>query len=251
MLVHKFCTGNKPIMVLIHGFLTPWQIWMPQISAFENDYDIFVIALNAHTEENTSEFVSVSEEAKNIVRYLKENNIFSIDVLCGISLGGAIAFKIWKCAELNIRHIIMDGAPLVPCPKIAVNIMINNYKNIIHKSQKRDSKVLENFKKNFLPEKYLENYLHIADLMTDTSIENIVHSVFSCKIVKNIENESKILFIYGTKANEFLSKKSAKLMKKYYPTTETVCFKGDTHCYKVIYQPQKWIETVTSFLKNG
>ena len=251
MLIHKFCTGNKPIMVLIHGFLTPWQIWTPHISAFKNDYDIFVIALNAHTEENASEFISVSEEAKSIVRYLKENNILCVDVLCGISLGGAIAFEIWKSAGLNISHIIMDGAPLVPCPKIAVNIMMNNYKNIIHKSQKRDSKVLENFKKNFLPEKYLENYLRIADLITDTSVENIIHSVFSCKMVKNIENKSKILFIHGTKANEFLSKRSAKLMKKYYPKTETICFVGDTHCYKVIYQPQKWIDTVACFLKNG
>lgn len=31
MQVHEFIEGNKPIMVLIHGVLTPWQIWTPQI----------------------------------------------------------------------------------------------------------------------------------------------------------------------------------------------------------------------------
>lgn len=31
MIIHEFVEGNKPVMVLIHGILTPWQIWTPQI----------------------------------------------------------------------------------------------------------------------------------------------------------------------------------------------------------------------------
>ncbi len=31
MRVHGFVNGNKPVMVLIHGVLTPWQIWNSQI----------------------------------------------------------------------------------------------------------------------------------------------------------------------------------------------------------------------------
>lgn len=45
-----------------------------------------------------------------------------------------------------------------------------------------------------------------------------------------------------------LSKKAANLMKKYYPVTEVVCFQGDVHCYKVIYEPEKWIGVVEKFL---
>ena len=29
MLIHDFVSGNKPVMVFIHGVLTPWQVWMP------------------------------------------------------------------------------------------------------------------------------------------------------------------------------------------------------------------------------
>jgi len=36
--------------------------------------------------------------------------------------------------------------------------------------------------------------------------------------------------------------------KKYYPETEVVRFKGEAHCYKLIYQPEKWIEVVKDFL---
>ena len=43
MQIHKFIEGNKPIMVLIHGVLTPWQIWMPQIMAFKEKYNIYAV----------------------------------------------------------------------------------------------------------------------------------------------------------------------------------------------------------------
>lgn len=105
MLVHECVDGNKPIMVLVHGVLTPWQIWTPQITAFREYYNIYAIALNAHTEDTSSEFVSVMAEAEEIVQYFKLKNIDTVDVLCGLSLGGKIAHEIWKSGKLNIHNL--------------------------------------------------------------------------------------------------------------------------------------------------
>ncbi len=44
--------------------------------------------------------------------------------------------------------------------------------------------------------------------------------------------------------------KSARLMEKYYPETRIVCFKEDSHCYKMIYQQEQWIECVEVFLQE-
>lgn len=250
MVVHEFIDGKKPIMVLVHGVLTPWQVWTPQIDAFSAHYNIYAIALNAHTEEAASEFASIGEEAEEIARYFQEKGIETIDVLCGMSLGGKIAYEIWKSGALTIRSLILDGAPLAACPKFAVRIMIWNYKDILHKSKKRDAKVIANFKKYFLPEKYLDSYLKIADQFSDRSIENIVNSVFAGGKFECADSQTRILFLHGTKGNEILSQKSAALLKKCCPRTEVVCLKGDAHCYKAIYQPEKWIEVVEGFLKH-
>ena len=249
MLVHKFIDGNKPTMVLVHGVLTPWQIWTPQIDSFRAHYNIYAIALNAHTEETASEFISVSAEAEEIIAYFENSGIHTIDVLCGLSLGGKIAHEIWKSGRLRIHNLIMDGAPLAACPKFAVKIMIKSYKDIIHQSKERNKKVIANFPK-FLPEKYWTPYLKIADLFTDNSIENICNSVFAGGKIAGVDNQSRILFIHGTKPNEILSRRSAKLMKKYYPIARVVCFQGDAHCHKVFFQPEKWIAVVKDFLSN-
>ncbi|MBQ9142589.1 MAG: alpha/beta hydrolase [Lachnospiraceae bacterium] len=250
MKLHEFGTENKPIMVLVHGVLTPWQIWTPQIEAFQNDYHIFVVALSGHTEEEASEFVSLEAETTEIIQALSARNVQAIDVLCGLSLGGVIAHEIWKRGTLPIKHLVMDGAPLIPFPLGSGKIMTYNYLSIIHKSKKRDPKVLASFKKNFLPEKYLDSYLKIADFMTDTSMTNIVQAANTGNLCTTVDNKSKIMFIHGTKGNEILSKKVAKLMKKAYPETKVICFKGDMHCYKAIYEPEKWVEVVNAFLHS-
>lgn len=250
MQVHEFIEGKKPIMVLVHGVLTPWQIWMPQITTFKEKYNIYAIALNAHTEEEASEFISATNEAEEIARFFLKKNIEKIDVLCGLSLGGVIAHEIWKSEKLSIGNLILDGAPLMPFPKIAEKVMTKNYLRIIHQSKVRDPKTLESFKKHFLPEKYLDSYLKIADFMSDNSIANLVHSANTGNLCEDVNNHSRILFLHGTKGNEVLSKKSAVLMKKIYPEIEVICFKGATHCYKAIYEPEKWIEVVDAFMKK-
>lgn len=250
MQIHEFIDGKKPVMVLIHGILTPWQIWMPQITAFKERYNVYAVALNSHTEENVSEFVSVDPEAEEIIQYFLAQNIETIDVLCGLSLGGAISHEIWKTGKLTINNLVLDGAPLIPFPKFAEKVMVSNYIKIIHKSKERDPKVLKSFKKQFLPEKYLDDYLKIADTMSDTSIANMVHAANTGNLCKDVNSKSRILFLHGTKGNEILSKKSAALMKKTYPETEIVCFKGDAHCHKATHEPEEWIKVVNTFL-NG
>lgn len=250
MKIHTFIDGCKPVMVLIHGVLTPWQIWTYQIEQFSKDYNVYAVALDAHTQQEASEFISVSAEAEAIAEYFISQGIDTIDALCGISLGGKIAFEVAKDGRLKIKHLVLDGAPIVKCPSVAVGVMVNNYKRIIAGSKRRDKKTIENFKKYFLPEKYLDEYLQIADKMTDASMENIVRSAFCGGGFSSISDKCKILFIHGTRGNELLSKRSARLLKKHYPKTAVVCFKGDAHCYKAIYQPDVWVKTVRDFLNT-
>ena len=250
MRVHEFCKGDKPVMVLVHGVLTPWQIWNEQIEAFKENYNVYAVALNAHTEEEASEFVSLEQEVKEIEQYFLKQDIQTIHVLCGLSFGGVISHEIWKNGKLKVHNLVLDGAPLLPFPGIAKKMMEKSYVSIIRKSKIRDAKTIESFKKEFLPEKYLESYLKIADFMTEESMVNILNAAHIGNLCKDVDNKSRILYMHGTKGNEILSKKVAKLMKKYYPETKVVCFKGDVHCYKAIYEPKKWIEVVREFCEN-
>jgi len=153
---------------------------------------------------------------------------------------------------LNINYLIIDGAPLSPLGKLPVWFMEKSYTSIIHKIKARDKKILINFKKNFLPEKYLESFLKFADTMSDRTISNIVRGVFNIDIIHiDNDNNTSILFMLGTKGNETVSKKAAMKMKALYPQTEIQCFNGYSHAELAIYHVNEWIEHVDKFIETS
>lgn len=249
MVFHTFGNEKAPIVLFIHGTLTPWQMWEKQIEHFQKQYFVIVPALDAHIEEEPSEFISISLEAKKIEAHIEENYGRDVFAVCGLSMGGAIAIILFGNGILKIKHLVLDGAPLVPSNALLNKIMTGFYTSIIHKSKARDPKTLGNFKRNFLPEKYLDSYLRLADNMSDDSIKNMIDSIGQSKLaVTDNKHGTKILFLHGTKSNELLSKKSAALTKKHYPDAKVLCFKGYAHAELAIYKTEKWIEVVDDFL---
>lgn len=251
MRFHTFGNKDNKIVVFIHGALTPWQIWKKQIEYFKSKYFVIVPALYAHVEEEQSEFISIEQEAESIAEYILENYRNEIYAVCGLSMGGAIANRLFGNELLKIDKLILDGAPLVPNNSLVTRIMTREYMTIIHNSKKRDGKTLESFKKNFLPEEYLESYLKFADTMSDDSIKNILKSVGESRLtIRRNTNNTKFLFLHGTKWNEMLAKKSARLTLKHYSDTKVIRFKGYAHGELAIYKTEKWIEIVDEFLES-
>ncbi len=252
MIFHTFGNPDKKAVILIHGALTPWQSLESMYKHFSEKYYVIVPALDGHTEEEKSEFISIEQQAQKIEQYVKENLGGRVYAVCGFSMGGAIASIIWRNGAIKIRKLIMDSAPILPMGKIPAKIMTSNYLTIIHKSQKRHPKTLENFKKDFLPEKYLEPFLRIADNMSDSSIRNMINSVCSCELCKGIpQKEARILYLHGTKGTEFFQKKCGAQLKKFYPDSRVICFKDTGHCEAAIYKPEKWLEIGDAFLSGG
>ncbi len=166
-------------------------------------------------------------------------------------MGGVVANKIFESGKFSIKYLVLDGAPLVKAPKIMGWIMIKNYISIIHGSKKREQKVLDNFVKYFMPERFLLPFLKFADTMSDESVANIVKVARRCEIHKAPDTDTKILLLHGTKANEMLAKKAAKKMKKIYPDVTVNVFKGYAHGELAIYHPDEWGKTVNHFLRQG
>lgn len=251
MLFHTFGDKNDKSIILIHGLLTPWQIWEKQISVLKEKYYIIVPALDGHIEEHASEYISVENEAEQIEKYIGEELNGTVHALCGLSMGGAIANRLFERNKVTVNNLVLDGAPLIKISSISNKAMTIAYKNIIHKSKSRDGKTLRNFTRDFLPEKFLAAYLKFADTMSDSSIENMVDSVCTSVLNprKNAEN-TKILFMHGTKGNEIYSKRTASIMKQFYPNISVKCFKGYKHAELAIYKPDEWLKEVETFLAD-
>ena len=248
MIFHTFGNKANKAVVLIHGMLTPWQIWNTAIEKFKDDYYVIVPELDAHTEEEPTVFNSVEEEADKIREYILKELDGQVFLLAGLSMGGRIAATVAKSDDITIENLVLDGAPLTKLNGLMKSIFKKNYISIINKSKVRDPKILESAKKDFLPEEFIGDYLKIADNMEPENVNNIIGSVFADFEFIAYPRDMRILFMHGTKGNESVSRKSAVRMKKANPQTEIRGFEGLAHAELACFKPERWIREVEDFL---
>lgn len=247
---HTFGDKDNKSMVLIHGMLTPWQIWEDAAEYFSGEYFVVVPELDAHTEDKQTRFCSVEDEADQVAAYALENLGGKIDVLCGLSMGGKIAAEVAGMPDITVDCLVLDGAPLTGLPGIFVSFLKQSYTSIVKKSRMRDPKTLESCRKTFLPERYIDSFLKIADNMDQASIKAIIDSVFSRYEIQEYRPDMKIMFMHGTKGNETFSRKAAIKMKEVNPQTEIRCFEGYSHAQLTCFEIGKWTKTVAEFINE-
>ncbi|MFY9262541.1 MAG: alpha/beta hydrolase [Arcanobacterium sp.] len=182
MRFHVFGDSNADVMILIHGTLTPWQSWRAQVDYFSQKYCVVAVSLSGHTGDIADEFESIDDEARQIEEYVLSRFGPRVHAVCGVSLGGSIAYRLFENGRLEIDYLILDGAPLVPLNWLITTFLKKQGLAIAHKSQRRDPKTLERFGSYFLPDKYLSYYLELVDGMSDASMLNLVNSVTSIQM---------------------------------------------------------------------
>jgi pimeloyl-ACP methyl ester carboxylesterase len=237
-------------MFLIHGMMTPWQIFEDAAEYFSREYFVVVPELDAHTEDVPTRFCSVEDEADQVEAYAAEHLGGKIDVLAGLSMGGRIAAETAAMPDIHVGALVLDGAPLISFPHLLTAFLTKNYLDIIRKTKKRDPKTLEQCRKTFLPDRYMDAFLKIADNFDEDSVEAIVDSVFSKYEFTAYDPDMKILFMHGTTGNEMFSRKAALKMKEVNPQTEIKCFDGYAHSQVACFEIDKWTAEVERFLRR-
>ncbi|MBR4760136.1 MAG: alpha/beta hydrolase [Lachnospiraceae bacterium] len=249
MIFHTIGEKSKSAVLLIHGMLTPRQIWDTAAEHFSKEHYVIVPELDAHTLDEPSTFTSVENEAEKIRQYLMETTGGKLFLLAGLSMGGRIAAELAAMPGIETSYLILDGAPLSSMSGLLKGIMKANYKSIIRSSKKRDPKVLASAKKEFLPERFIPDYLKVADHMEETSIDNMIDSVFAPYTFRKYSDRTKILFMHGTKGNEAVAKKAALKLKKINPQTKINCYQGYAHAQLACFEPEKWVEEIDKWIK--
>ena len=250
MVFHTFGDSDNKTLMLIHGLLTPWQIWEDAAEYFSREYFVVVPELDAHTEDEPSTFESIEDEAEKIREYALEYLSGNIAVLCGLSMGGRIAADVAAMPDITVDCLVLDGAPLIKIPRFMADVFKRSYEDIVRRSKKRDHKVIEDCKKNFLPERYLDDFLKIADNMDVGNIGTILYSVYGGSGCKQYDENMRILYMHGTKSSELFSRKAAADIKKMNPQTEVRCFEKYAHAQLACFEIEKWIAEVERFLRK-
>uniref|UniRef100_A0A131Z2B1 Soluble epoxide hydrolase n=1 Tax=Rhipicephalus appendiculatus TaxID=34631 RepID=A0A131Z2B1_RHIAP len=159
--------GDRPVLLLLHGFLDFWYIWNRQIPALAHDFCVVTPDLRGYglstKPHNPEEYVMtlLIQDVKDLLDYINPNHTRQV-VLVGHGWGGMISFCFATMYEKMIdKMIIINGMH----PKAFSKQLLRSLR------QMRMSWYLLPFRHPVVPEKYL--------IMRDFAFFDQVHRGFS------------------------------------------------------------------------
>lgn len=245
----EFGPADGACVMLVHGAQVPWQIWLPQIERFKPAFRVIVPVLPGHDPQDPSDFTTIEAAAADIERACLERFGTELALLCGQSLGGAVASELWMRGVVRMDALVMEGAPLVEQPRILSSLIMRSYVSLTRGVKRRDPAVLRRAEGSFLPKRCMPSFLEMMDGMSEESVRNLVRSAGRHRLPDSFEGRADcVVYVHGTSANELLSKRSAALLRRICPEAEIVRVPGAGHCEWSLFEPDAHIRLLESII---
>lgn len=245
----EFGNKNKEKIILIHGFITPYQIWNDYINYYKDSYHLIVPILQGHNPNVEEDFISFKKAAAKLEDYYISRYGNRVYAIVGLSMGGIFASQIWQNKKISIEKLIFESSPLLPYNRFMTFILNKLYLMFTHRMQKRDIKLIKLSKNRIISERILNDFLVMIDKIPDITIKKYIYAMGQYKLPNNINStNTKLYYFYGSQLNEILSKKTAIYLRKYYPNSYIKCFYGKGHCQYTFIESKKLIKILDKVL---
>lgn len=102
--------GTGEPLFLLHGFTRSSMSWLPYVSAFENDFEVYLVDLKGHGKsghfEEKISVKSAAADVEQLIKYLGLDQIYAI----GYSYGGDVLFQLALLRPELIKSMVVVGA---------------------------------------------------------------------------------------------------------------------------------------------
>jgi len=117
MKIYEFGEANEQIFVMFQCAAEPWWVFKASAEAVAKDYHVYLFIADGHDEQGT-DFVSIEKNVKDAAAFLRGRGISRIDVMYGVSMGGASTVRFLATENIPVKKAIIDaGITPYPYPK--------------------------------------------------------------------------------------------------------------------------------------
>ena len=228
---------NNPLIIMLPGSFCTSSGLNYLYKKLKDDYCIVLIEYNGHYENST--FTTRQNEAKEIVDYIQKQNIHTIKMIYGQSMGAEIAIELFK--QLNENQIqvdccFLDGAPCIKLPYLYKKCMYFKFNQILKIMKKKDIDQILNMKlikkiargntENLRP--MIEPMALTAQFLSKESVKNETECCYTFDFPSfDKETQNRIYFFYGKEEKAY--KRCYKGVKKAYPQANSILKEGYGH----------------------
>lgn len=104
---------NKEVIILLHGGGLSWWNYQEVAELLQNRYHVILPILNGHAESDKG-FLSIEDNANDIIAFIEEHYDGSVLAIGGLSLGGQILVEMLSQRKDICKYAIIESALVVP-----------------------------------------------------------------------------------------------------------------------------------------
>lgn len=104
---------NKDIIILLHGGGLSWWNYIDEIGLLEDEFHIVIPILDGHSDSDTN-FISIENNASEIINFINENYNGKVKLIGGLLLGGQVLLEILSRNPNICEYAVIESALVIP-----------------------------------------------------------------------------------------------------------------------------------------
>ena len=237
---------NKDIIILLHGGGLSWWTYIDEIGLLEDEFHIVIPILDGHSDSDKN-FISIENNASEIINFINENYNGKVKLIGGLSLGGQVLLEILSRNPNICEYAVIESALVIPM-KFTYK-MIEPIFNLTYGLTKKSwfSKLqFKNLKiKNSLYDLYYEDTCKISK----NNLIAFMKSNSSYELKDTLSRtRAKVLILVGSKERSIM-KKSVVKIAELIPNSELEILQGYYHGDISINHADDYVERVKRLVR--
>lgn len=210
MTIKTFGNSEMPTFLFFYGACTHWSWYHPVINLLSENYYVIVPLYDGYAYDK-SNFHSVEKTVADVVKFLQDNAVTTLDYAYGLSMGGAMLTHLLSRNIIRIEKAVID-AGMTPYSYVLPIRKLIALKDLLSILLLRSN--ISFIKLAFPPERWVfpeddmaESYLEMQEFLKSMSYKTIFHTFESANYyrVQPIETSPSVEYWYGS-----LEKKARK-----------------------------------------
>ena len=225
MIIKEFGKKNKDVVILLHGGGLSWWNYKDVSELLKEKYHVILPILDGHSGSD-KDFISIEENAKEIIEFIDNNYKGHVKLISGLSLGGQILLVILSIREKICDFAIIESALVykmkITNKLIAPSIKMSHFlinKLWFSKLQFNSLKIKEDlFNYYYEDTKKLttKNMISFMKANTNYTIKNELSNCKSRVLIVAGRKEKQIMIKSAFKIHEMLPNSKIEIIESYY-----------------------------------
>ncbi len=247
MKVVEYGKKNSNVIVLLHGGGLSWWSYREVAELLQQDYHVVIPILDGHSESDKN-FISIEDNASEIIEYIDRRYNGSVSLIGGLSLGGQILVEILSQRSDICKIAIIESALVIPMKlthHLVKPMMEMNYGLIkqawFAKLQFKSLKIKS--------ELYAEYYRDTCNITKENMISFLKANAWYTVKEKIVNTQAKV-FVFAGQREQSKMIHSAQILNKMIPDSTLEIKNKMYHGEYSINYANEYADKVISLLKN-